>query len=85
MRIKDVDRHLTGIPLKVLVQHAAQNMRTLVPGKPDIADFSCIPRRDGSFNGAIGSEDPLGIVVVVDLMELPYIDDLCTQSAQALL
>ena len=43
--IEYIDWQLTRIPCEIHVQHALQDVRALVSGKPDIADFASFSSR----------------------------------------
>ncbi len=82
MGVKNVDGQLTGIPVKVFCEHFLHDVRALVPGKTDETYLSGLSCRQGHFKSSIGLENPLRIVVVVDLVKLPDIDDVGLQPTQ---
>src|SRR3972149_6308700 len=58
------------------------NPWVLVPCKADVPYFPLLSGLDGHVDGA-ALENPVGIVVVVDFVELPQIDMVALQPAQA--
>ena len=84
MGIRHIDGKLAGIPRKVMGQHLLQNVRAFVTGEANEANLAGLLRRHRRFDGPIGLEDPVGVVIVVDLVELPDVDHIGLQSAQAI-
>ena len=54
----------------------------LVAGEPDVADLALLPGLEGELECAAGREDPVGIVVVIDLVELPEVEMIGPQPAE---
>jgi len=54
-------------------------------GKADEADFTLFAGLEGAFQGAIFAEDEVGIVVPFDPVELPQVDAVGAEPAQAVL
>ena len=84
LMVEDAHRHLAGVPLVVGGQHALEDVRTLVSGEADVAHFALRLGDLGGLDGAARLEDPLRVVVVVDLVELPEVQVVGAQAAQAL-
>ena len=54
-------------------------------GEADVADEAAFASFQGSLDGAAGFEDPLGVVVVVDLVELPKVEVVHLEAAEAVI
>ena len=81
--VQDVQGHLHGGPVVGLGQHLEVNLRVLVPGEPEEADLALLLGLEGVLECSSRLEDPLGVVVVVDLVELPEVEVIGLEPAQA--
>ena len=55
----------------------------LVAGEAEEADLALLLGLEGELEGTAGREDPVGVVVVVDLVELPEVEMIGPQPAEA--
>ena len=64
------------------VQHFEVNLRALVSGETDVADFAFLFGFENRLHPALGGEDEFGIVVADHFVELQEIDGVGLQAAQ---
>ncbi len=83
LAVHDVKRHLHGRPGIGLGQHLEMDRRILVARESQEADFALFLGLQRIFDGTPLVEDPVGIVVVDDLMKLPEVEMIGTQPPQA--
>ena len=83
--VEGADGHLAGVPLEVKVEHGAEDVRALVAGEADVANETALAGFKGGLDGAARFEDPLGVVVVVDLVELPEVEVVHLEAAEAVI
>jgi hypothetical protein len=76
------DRHQSGSPLVRLVQHLEMDGRILVAGKPNVPNLASLLSFQGRLHAAF-VEHPIGVVVVVDFVKLPQIDDVGLEFGSA--
>lgn len=80
--VTDIDRHLCGVPVVRPGDHIEMNARVLVSGEADEANLAGLL---GFESGAETSlfEDPFGVIVVVEFVELPEVDVVGVESFEA--
>ena len=83
MRVHHVDRHLARVPIVGLVEHRQVDARVLVAREADVADLAGLARFEGGLDAAF-VEDPVRVVVVDHLVELPEVEVIRLQAAEAL-
>ena len=84
VRVHHVDGHLGRVPVVRLTQHLEVDGRVLVAGEADEPHLAFLLRLEPLGEHAL-FDDPLGVVVVIDFVELPEVDAIGAQPAQAVL
>ena len=82
--IHDIDRHLRSIPGIGLAQHFQVNEWVLVAGETDVSNLAGLFGFDGCLDPP-SFEHPIGIIVVVDFMELPQVQMVRLKAAKTVL
>ena len=81
--VERADRHLAGVPLEVELEHGAQDVGALVAGESDVANQAAFACLEGRLDCTARLKYPLGVVVVVDFVELPEVQIVHAQATQA--
>ena len=82
MGVHDVDGHLRRVPVEGLGEHLEMNAWVFVAGETDVADLAFFPSFESGLHTAL-LKHPIRIVVVVVLVELPEINVVGLEAAQA--
>ena len=72
--VHHVQRHQDGGPVVGLAEHLEVDRGVLVAGEAQEADLALLQGLQAGLDGAVLGEDPVGVVVVDDLVELPEVD-----------
>ena len=83
LAVHDVQGHLDRGPRVGLVEHLQMDRRVLVAGEAQEADLPLLLGLEGVFDRTPCGEDPVGVVVVDDLVELPEVEMIGAEPAQA--
>ena len=83
--VHDVQGHLDGRPVVGLAEHLEVDRRVLVAGEAEVADLAVLERLEAGVDGAVLGEDPVGVVVVDHLVELPEVEAVGLEAAEAVL
>ena len=82
--IEGVQRHLHGVEGEAGVEHGEMDLGVLVAGESDEADLALLLGFQQRFGGAAGADEEVGIVGETDAVDLPEVDVVGLQPAQAL-
>ena len=85
MGVEHVERHLHRVPREALRKHALVDRWRFMSGEADVAGLALLLRLEHRFGAAAGRENPLGIVLPDNLMDLPEIEVVGLQALQAVL
>ena len=75
----------TRRPVVGLAEHLEVDRRVLVAGEAEEADLAVLQGLEAGVDGPVLGEDPVGVVVVDDLVELPEVEVVGLEPAEAVL